>query len=197
MKLQKNQIALISERHGALFKAADLIEAGLSFSQIRRLVASGELEKISRGMYRVPSQGYDERIEITRRIPVGVFCMYSASFLHGLSNFVPSEQHVAIPKKSRYVLPNYPPVQLYFWASTSFELGISNFQLEEGTIRVYDPEKTVCDLLRLRGKAGTEMVNEVVKNYLQRPNRELVKLHHYARELRVERTLKQYLNILL
>jgi hypothetical protein len=41
MKLDRNHIALLADLHQGLFKAADLIAAGLSFKQIRKLVASG------------------------------------------------------------------------------------------------------------------------------------------------------------
>ncbi len=196
MKLDKSHIAQLAGQHKGLLKAADLIESGLSFKQVRRLTASGDLEKLGRGMYRIPTHPYDERIEIARRIPNGVFCLYSACYLHQLSNFVPSEQHLAVPKKSRYVLPDYPPVKLYFWEANAFQFGISDFHLDEGNIRVYDPEKTVCDMFRLRSKTG-ELVKEVVKNYLQRPDRDIAKLHEYARQLRVGKILNQYLNILL
>lgn len=196
MKLNKAHLTQLAEQHQGLLKASDLIDAGLSFKQLRRLTASGELEKLGRGMYRIPTHPYDERVEIARRIPNGVFCLYSACFLHQLSDFVPSEQHLAVPKKSRYVLPDYPPVKLYYWETTAFQLGISDFNLDEGSIRVYNPEKTVCDMFRLRTKTG-EVVKEVVKNYLQRPDRNLAQLHEYARQLRVGKILNQYLNVLL
>ena len=196
MKLDKAHIALLAEHHKGLLRAADLIGAGLSFKQLRQLTASGDLEKLGRGMYRIPSHTYDERVEIARRIPNGVFCLYSACYLHQLSDFVPSEQHLAVPKKSRYVLPDYPPVKQYFWETNAFQLGISDLNLDGSNIRVYDPEKAVCDMFRLRAKTG-EVVKEVVKNYLQRPDRDLSKLHDYARQLRVEKVLDQYLNILL
>ena len=153
--------------------------------------------QLGQGIYRSVAHPYDERVEIGRRIPNGVFCLYSACFLHQLSDFVPSEQHLAVPKKSRYVLPAYPPVKLYYWETAAFQLGVGDFHLEAGTIRVYDPEKTVCDLLRLREKAGLDIVKEALKNYLRRPGRDLAKLHDYARQLRVEKTLQPYLNILL
>lgn len=180
-----------------MLKAADLIGAGFSFKQIRQLTASGALIKIGRGMYHFPEHPYDERLEIARRIPNGVFCLYSACFLHELSDFVPSEQHLAVPKKSRYMLPDYPPVKLYYWESTVFQLGITEFALGEGQIRVYDMEKTVCDMFRLRSKTGIDILKEVLKNYLLRPNRDLAKLHNYARQLRVEKQLNPILTILL
>lgn len=198
MKLDKAHIAQLAAQHKGLLKAADLTASGLSFKQIRQLVASGDLEKLGQGLYRAGAHPYDERSEIARRIPAGVFCLYSACFLHQLSDFVPSEQHLAVPKKSRYVLPEYPPVKLYYWETVPFQLGIADFPLPDAsTIRVYDPEKTVCDVLRLREKAGLDIVKEVVKNYLQRPTRDIAKLHDYARQLRVEKALTHFLDVLL
>lgn len=196
MKIEKTHLHRLAEQHGSLLKAADLTASGLSFKQIRRLVACGDLEKLGKGIYRLPGQPYDERLEITHRIPAGVFCLYSACFLHELSDFVPSEQHLAVPKKSRYVLPGYPPVKLYYWEEMPYQLGIMDYPLEGGSIRVYDPEKTVCDLFRLRAKTG-EVAKEALKNYLLRPERNLAKLHEYARRLRVEKALAHYLNVLL
>jgi len=197
MKLQNIHIAELAEQHKGILKAADLTDAGLDFKQIRQLTLSGALEKIGRGMYRVPQHPYDERIETARRIPNGVFCLFSAASLQGLSDFVASEQHVAVPKKSRYVLPDYPPIKLYFWEKIAFQLGVATFDLDGSTIKVYDPEKTVCDICRLRGKIGLDMLKEVLNNYLQRPDRDLAKLHEYARQLRVEKTLSPYLTMLL
>ncbi len=197
MKLKHIHIAELAKQHAGIFNASDLTKAGLSFKQIRHLSTTGVLEKIARGMYRFPQQSYDERLEIARRIPNGVFCLYSACFLHGLSDFVPSEQHLAVPKKSRYVLPEYPPVKLYFWQETAHQLGIMEFNLSEGSIKVYNPEKTICDVCRLREKIGVDVLKEILKNYLQRPNRDLAKLYEYARLLRVEKTINTYLTILL
>lgn len=197
MKLSRIPLAQLSERFNGLAKAADLTDAGLSYKQIRQLIAAGALEKVGRGMYRFPDYPYDERVEIARRIPVGVFCLYSACYLHDLSDFVPSEQHVAVPKKSRFVLPDYPPVKLYYWETQAFETGVTACHLDGMSIQVYDPEKTVCDMFRLRSKTGMDLVKEVITNYLKRPDRDLAKLHKYARKLRIEKQLTPILSLLI
>ena len=185
----------ISAKYGVVLRVSDLLNFGLSFRQIRRLVESGQLVKVDKGIYRIPDQEYDERVALALRIPTGVFCMYSASFIHQLSNFVPSGQHLAVPKKSRYVVPDFTPVKLYFWEETPYKLGVIEHPLEGGTIRVYDPEKTVCDFFRLSSKTG-ELAIEVLKSYLQRPDRNISKLFNYAKKLRVQNSLIPYLQVL-
>jgi predicted transcriptional regulator of viral defense system len=185
----------IVEKYGAVVRVSDLLDSGLSFRQIRRLVESGHLIKIDKGIYRVPDKEYDERVALALRIPTGVFCLYSASFIHQLSDFVPPEQHMAVPKKSRYVLPDFAPVKFYFWEETPYKIGVMEQPLEGGTIRVYDPEKTVCDFFRLSSKTG-ELAVEVLKSYLDRPDRNINKLFNYAKKLRVQNSLIPYLQVL-
>lgn len=197
MRLNLANLDQLARQHNGLFRAGDLTTAGYSFRAIHELVNAGILEKVDRGVYRHAEHPYDERLLLAERIPKGVYCLYSACFLHQLSDFVASEQHLAVPKKSRYVLPEFPPVQLYYWETAAYEIGIMEFFLDHASIRTYDREKTVCDMFRLRSKIGMDIVKEVLKNYLQQPGRDLVKLHDYARKLRVEKPLNQFLSILL
>lgn len=192
----KQAVQDIQQRKGAL-KAADLLEVGLGFRQIKRLVETNFLEKTGRGMYRISDQPYDERAEIARRIPNGVFCLFSACHFHDLTDFISSEQHLAVPKRARFVLPAYPPVKLYYWETGAYQIGMVEYDLDGVKIKIYDPEKTVCDICRLRNKVGLDILKEVIKKYLERPDRNLAQLHQYARQLRVEKTLNQYLQILL
>lgn len=184
-------------QQGGLVRAGKLKEAGLHYPALRRMIATGQVEKINRGLYRLTSVPYNEKAEIARLIPGGVFCLFTALQHYGLSTFVPPELHVAIPRKSKYVLPAYPPVKLYYWDKASYETGITQVSVEGASIQMYDLEKTVCDVMRLRNKIGLDIAKEVMKNYLTRKGRDLVKLLQYARLLRVESTVKTYLHILL
>lgn len=185
-------------QQGSVIRAGKLKEAGLNYPAIKHLITTGQVEKLNRGLYRWAGTPYDEKAEIDKLIPGGVFCLFTACQHYGLSTFVPSELHVAIPRKAKYRLPAYPPVKLYYWDKTSYETGITQVPAGDNhKIRMYDLEKTVCDVMRLRNKIGLDIAKEVMKNYLARKDRDLVKLLQYARLLRVESTVKTYVHILL
>ena len=66
-----------------------------------------------------------------------------------------------------------------------------------GETRIYNQEKTVCDLLTYRRKYGLEDSLAVLKTYLRQEDRNLNKLIEYAEKLRVKTTLMNYLEVLL
>lgn len=58
-------------------------------------------------------------------------------------------------------------------------------------------EKTVCDVVFYRNKLGFEPAVEVMKNYINQPNRDLNRLIRYAETLRLKTTMKQFVDILI
>lgn len=77
------------------------------------------------------------------------------------------------------------------------ETGVIEIDSAGSKVKMYDLEKTVSDIIRLRNKIGSDLAREVMRNYVRRKDRDLVKLMHYARELRIEKPVRSYLEILL
>ena len=65
------------------------------------------------------------------------------------------------------------------------------------TVRCYNMERTICDLLHSRSRCDEETVISSVKNYAASKSKNLNLLAEYAKSLRVDKTLKQYMEVLL
>ena len=68
---------------------------------------------------------------------------------------------------------------------------------EQGNVyKIYDIEKTVCDIIFYRNKIGFEPAIEVIKNYMNCKERNLNKLMDYAGQLREGSVIKQFVEVL-
>lgn len=195
--MEEEQIIKLIEEAGGWIKSADLRAWGVNYYAVDVLLEKGLLERVQRGIYRLTSHPYDEKTEVARRIPAGVFCMFTACAYYELSTFTSAELHVAVPRKARIFLPEYPPVKLYYWSRIPLETGVIEIDSAGSKVKMYDLEKTVSDIIRLRNKIGSDLAREVMRNYVRRKDRDLVKLMHYARKLRIEKPVRNYLEILL
>ena len=65
------------------------------------------------------------------------------------------------------------------------------------TVNIYDVEKSVCDAVKYRTKIGIDVSSEILRNYLKRRDRDISKLIDYAKNMRIEKILKTYLDIQL
>ena len=165
---------------------------------LRKLSDDNLIVKIKRGLYRLNDDTVDNQYaEVGNSIPDGVFCMFTAWQYYNLSVYNPHEFYVAIRKKQKIVLPEYPPVKLFYWIDDFYLLGITEVVVDKQKIKIYDLEKSVCDAVRFRNKIGIDMMSEIIKNYLKRKDKNLNKLAKYAKQLRIEKTTQTIITPML
>lgn len=192
-----SKIEQLFKRNQGILGAKTLLENGVTYSTINSLLADAVLVKLKRGLYKWAAIETDEMVEVARMVPDGVFCLWSAAFFHELTTTVPTGYHLAIPDDRKATRPDYPPTQLYFWNKTPYTLGVTTAELAGGWIKVYDLEKTVCDVIRHRKKIGLEVLKEILNNYLQRKDRNLHRLQLYAQELNSFNKINDLIKILI
>ena len=174
----------------------ELHEAGYSNYKIRQMVNAGDLIGINRKWYE--NTHYTGEINdlyaVTAYAEQGVICLISAAVYHELSNERPNQIEIAIPRNVRIPdSPDWPAMRFYRMAEPRYGIGIINVQEDRNSFRIYDREKTVCDVIYHRNKLGFEPAMEVLKRYVQRSDRNINRLVTYAKRLQVETTIKQYL----
>ena len=87
---------------------------------------------------------------------------------------------------------------MYYIKPELFELGKTTLRTPAGNdVPAYDLERTICDVIRSRNKLGTETFLAALKMYAASPKKNLNKLNTYAKQMRVEKVLRQYLEVLL
>lgn len=162
--------------------------------QLKDMVDREAVIMIKRGLYKhkatVKENDWEE---VSKIVPAGVLCLFSAWQYYGLTTHVPAEYHIAIPRKSKVILPSYPPIKLYYWSDNYYNSG----KIEKKGIIIYNIEKSVCDAVKFRNKIGKDTTSEVLRNYLNRKDRNIDLLIKYSKELRVENILRGYLEIML
>ncbi len=194
---KRSNVEQLFERNQGILDIKTLLENGVSYYDLNGLLEKAVIFRLKRGVYKWADKETDEMAEAARIVPGGVFCLLSAAFYYGLTTTVPSSHHMAIPDDRKAVLPDYPPIQLYYWNKTPYSLGVATAELAGGSVNIYDLEKTVCDVIRHRNKIGFEVLKEILKNYLNRKDRNLNQLHAYARQLKINNKVDEFVKILL
>jgi predicted transcriptional regulator of viral defense system len=186
--------------HKGYGRMKEMKASGFQTRDIRRLVEEGQLVKVKAGLYRLADMRPGETtglVEICLAMPKAVICLTSALALHELTTFVPTAISFAIPMADKPIDLSYPPSEPYFFSANQYKAGIEHHETKAGNIRVYGPEKTVCDLFRYRNKLGEDIALEGLKEYLKRRNRDLNKLMRFAQVCRVKGIVSQYVRAIV
>ncbi len=156
--------------------------------------AVGNLVRLKRGLYAL-AEGVERSglVDIQKVVPRGVFCLGTALSVHALGTWEPAEIHLAIRRDYRITLPTYPPARLFSFSGARFDLGVIERATDSGIIRVYDREKTICDVIRFRNSLGLDVAMEALREYLRSPGKDIPRLLEYAKLLRMEGSIRGYL----
>ncbi len=198
--MSDERIFQVFEQKQGYAETRDLLQLGIDHYVLKKLENAGKIERLRRGLYRmntVSKTEHDELVLVSMMIPDGVICLLSALAYHQLTTFVPWEHQVAILRtRKRMTSIQYPPIKFVYFAEKQLNLGIQTVEVGTQQLRVYDMEKSICDIVRYKNKIGIDIMKESLIHYLKRTDRDIVKLLDYARQLHV-RDVETYLEVLI
>src|SRR5581483_3189269 len=128
--------------------AHELSDAGVHRQALTRLVADGKLERVARGLYRLPDQTFTEHHALAiaaAAVPQGVVCLLSALAFHGIGTQVPADVWLALDRRARRPALSYPPLRLVRYSGAALTAGVERHRIEGRQVRIYGLAKTLCD----------------------------------------------------
>ena len=181
-------------------RSHELVAAGFSRSRLSRLVASGELERVGRGLYALagaPASEHDALLTVAKRAPKVVFCLLTALRIHDLTTQAPSDVWIAIGNKAHPPRMSYPTLRTMRYAEASLAAGVETRRVEGTVLRVTNVAKTVADCFKFRSKIGLDVALEALRDARREKRASADDLWRYARINRVANVMRPYLESVL
>lgn len=186
------------KKNNNMITTSQVLSLGYSKQTLTNYVKKGLLERCRHGVYILPNTVHDDMYTLMLRSDKIVFSHDTALFLNGLSERTPFMYTATIP--SNTALPNSLKGEcICFYVKPGLhDIGVIEKQTTFGNIvRCYNIERTICDFLRCRKRCDEETVISAIKNYALYDKKDLNFLSVYAKQFKVAKELKRYLEVLL
>ena len=193
------KIKQIAAENNGFIETGDVVAEGIRKEKLRRLLELGELERISRGRYVLSGSIVDDYKILRMRCKSCIFSHTTALYLLGLSDRAPSQYHMTVAQGSNvtYLTREYDDLVFHYVKPSLIKLGLTSVKSPFGnTVRSYDSERTICDLLKEKDRFDIQIVSNAFKSYF-RGRQDISKLSKYSRLLGVENLLHTYTEVLL
>lgn len=193
-----DQIRRKMKENNDLLSTKELLEIGVSKTTLTNYVRNGLLERCGHGYYIMPDSIEDDMYLIMLRSKHIIFSHESALFLNGLSERTPFSHSLTIPSSASIPGAVKEQCKCFYIKPGLHEVGVIERKTTFGnTVRCYDPERTICDILRSRSRMEEETVIAAIKNYSEYKDKNLHNLGKYAELFKVSRQVRQYMEVLL
>lgn len=187
----------LASRKG-LLRAGDLDAIGAPRVILTRMTAAGLLDRVGRGLYRLPGHPVSEHegiVVVAAKAPQAVFCLLTALQFHGLTTQLPRQIWIAMPRGSRAPRIDWPPIRMVQMTGDAHAAGIEEHLRDGVTLRVYSAAKTVVDCFKHRNKIGLDVAMEALKDACRARKASVDDLWRYAKVCRVANVMLPYMEV--
>lgn len=179
-----------------LLRASDLDAINAPRIVLARLTAAGLLEKVGRGLYRLPdaqASEFESLGTVATKVPQAVFCLLTALQFHELTTQLPRQVWIAMPRGSHPPRIDYPPIKMVQFTGDAYSAGIEEVERDGIKLRVYSVAKTVADCFKHRNKIGLDVALEALKDARAHSKASVDDIWHFAKICRVANVMRPYL----
>ena len=179
-----------------LLRASDLDAIDAPRVVLTRLIAAGLLDRVGRGLYRLPGHPISEHeglMVVATKAPQAVFRLLTALQFHGLTTQLPRQVWIAMPRGSHSPRIDYPPIRMVQMAGRAHLSGVEEHLCNEVKVRIYSPAKTVVDCFKHRNKIGLDVALEALKDAWRTRKASADDLWRYAQDCRVATVMRPYM----
>lgn len=188
---------LLYENRGYL-RTSDAVTAGVSKSTLAAFVNENGLERAAHGLYMSKDAWPDDLYVLQVRYPRAVFSHETALYLLGAAEREPLRFSITLEAGTNVAGLTKQGVRVHTIKKDLFEMGLAWTSSPAGhTLRSYDMERTICDLVRSRRYIETQMLRQAIKGYARSKTKNVPQLMRYAKALSIESIIRQYIEVLL
>ncbi len=181
------------EKSGGVITASLVEENNIHCEYLRELVRKGKLERVSYGVYITPDAWEDKMLIHQLRKKKMIYSHETALFMNELTDREPLVYSVTVPYGYNASRLKKEGLIVHTVKKELFELGAIIKKTAFGNdVKVYDPERSICDLVRDRNNQDQAIISDALKRYVARQDKDLNKLITFAGKFRVEKILKYH-----
>lgn len=188
---------IINKQQGTLL-TQDLDQNEIPRTYLSIMVAEGKLERVERGAYVLPDLIEDEMFILQNKYPTLVYSHETALYIHGLSDRNPFEYSATVQSGYKATKALSAKSKIYYVKKNLHQMGVIEGKTYLGnTIKVYNLERTICDLLRSRNRIDIQIFSDALKRLATKRDLDYILLNEYAKKFSVEKILNTYMKVLI
>ncbi len=194
MEYEKKILSLF--KNGYLF-VKDVNNNNIPRLYLTKLIKDNKIERISRGIYIKKDTIVDDFVILQSKSKNAIYSNMTALYLYGLSNRIPIKYDITINTGYNGSLQDNNKVNLYYTKKELLYLGVIDYKLNSGNvIKVYDLDKTICDIIKNKKRIDIELYNKAIREYFYSKNKNTLKLYEYAKKMNIYNKVRNTFEVL-
>lgn len=177
------KIILIGEENNGYIRTRDVTDKNISREYLSRLAKEGVIERVERGIYILKDVIPDELYIFQLRYNKTIFSHQTALYFHQKTELFPTRFDITCSRE--YNASKIKEHNVFYVDKELLDLGMIEIKTNFGnTVKTYDLERTVCDIIRNDNRVNEEQLFKTLRNIINHASVDINKVSLYAKKLK-------------
>ena len=185
---------------GAFFRPRDIEALGVPYRRLRGLVATGAVENLGGGLYRlaeVEPTELETVAMVAAAVPHAIVCLMTALSVYEIGTESPHEVWIAINRKARRPARVPAQIRVVWFSKAMLNYGVVRRRMLGVPVAITSPARTVVDCFRYRNKFGLDTALEALRDVLRQRLATVDEIMRTANVCRARTVLQPYMEAVL
>ena len=188
-------IESIMKMNNGYVTSKELSNLGIHRMYLNIMKEKGMIEKVGNGIYIDSSKIEDSYFVFGLELPNIIYSHMTALYFHGLSIKAPNDKYdITVPNNYfNYKIKNH---NVFYVDREIYELGLIQIDTPMGNkVKAYDMERCICDIIRSKNRMDSEFVKHIVREYIKKKYKDLIKLSKYADKIGIKKEVMDFMEV--
>lgn len=194
-KIYMDSIKQIMTANNGMLSTRMIEPINISRQYLSIMEKNNDIEKVSRGIYLLPSTFEDSYFTFQQKYKKAIFSHMNALYFYGMTEEFPYDYTVTVPQRYHVDTVN-EKCNVFYVSDDIYEMGMVEVENTNGNkVRTYDKERCICDIIRSKGRMDPEQVKKSIRQYIQSKEKDINKLSDYAKKMGISKEVMEKVGV--
>ena len=99
-------------------------------------------------------------------------------------------------EKTQYQI-DYPQINVFYIEPKLLEVGVDIIQIEGVNVKIFNRDRTICDVFRYENKLEREVFSNAIQRYVKDPKINIRRLIEYSEIFNIKNKVQTYIGVWL
>ena len=192
-----SKIQNIADKRNGYLLTRDIDKNNISRQTMQNFIRKNNYKKVARGIY-LSEDAFGDILYATYLSHKNIIYSHETALdLHDLTEREPSKVTCTVTRGTNTKQLLTQNLQVYTAIPQYYNLGQTSAETAFGNVvPVYDIDRTVCDIVRIKDNIDIQVFTYAMKQYMNSNKKNLHNLIKYSQILRIEDKVRQYVEVM-
>ena len=148
--IQENKILSIAKNNKGIITTKEVSDNNIARIYLTKLIKEKKLFRIERGIYSTSKTNIDIYYSMQNKSSKIIFSHFTSLKIQGFYKNIEKEDQLSVPQG--YNAKKFDKYKVFYNSKSCYLKGVTRFMYNNHYIKVYDIERSVCDIIKDRNR---------------------------------------------